>query len=186
MKNNKNNKFINRIIERKKYYSKKSQRAEILKRNVQFRNHFLETYAEIKNEKEFFSDLKALYEAEKTNKLPPYTGSEHFEKNYNKWSYFCRVWHISSYWDAKLDTLEFYIRNPVRIIYHERPDYPTKGYLSLEIDGWTTLDDIRTIWTKIEKYQSKYLQKKVERRSNFGRDLCWHDLFHEMAIISEN
>lgn len=174
-----NCKIRERIEESKKSYPKKVQKAEILKRNVSFRNHWLEAYSEVKNHDVFFANLKKLEESEKNNKLPDYIPLKTFPETYSKWSYFCFLWGIRAYWNGKPDTLEDYIKSPATILFCARPDFPNSGYISIEIDAWTTLNDIRLIWPEIEKYQKTYLKQKIELRTHFGRDLCWYDLYHK-------
>jgi hypothetical protein len=100
------------------------------------------------------------------------------QKYKNKWKQFCDRWHIKYEWNGKLRSLVKYLRNPVEI------SFDTKEFKSifwLHITRWTTLEDVRAIWGKVEKLQN-WLWGKGEGRTNFARDLCWYDLHKECGL----
>lgn len=45
----------------------------------------------------------------------------------------------------------------------------------MRINNWTTLRDLKGVWTQVEEFQNQ-IWKKQEKKTNFARDLLWHDL----------
>lgn len=100
------------------------------------------------------------------------------------WETFCERWQISAEWDGNLSSLRGSLKGPVEL---EIVEDKKKGVSSIiiKIDKWTILNDIREIWSEIEKYQNK-LWKKEEKRTNFARDLCWYDLSKVLGLKLSN
>jgi hypothetical protein len=160
------------IEKRNKEYNKKSQRAALLSRHKKF----CEELKQISNRlgKDFLEKTKDLERMMKKRIYPSYPRS-FWEKN-EEWSVFCDRWHIDPDWNGEIDSLEKYTGKPVEITIQPKFESSTKVFLLLKVDSWTTLDDIRQVWPKVEKYQKKYLYQKIEKKTTFGRDLCWYDL----------
>jgi len=97
-----------------------------------------------------------------------------------RWVTFCERWHILAEWDGKLNSLRGNLKGSVEL---EIVEDKKKGVsaIIIKIDNWTILNDIREIWNEIEKYQNK-LWKKEEKRTNFARDLSWHDLYKVVGL----
>ena len=167
-------KEIIELIEKcQKSYDKKSQRASLLIRNKKFRNELEKISAHLGEE--FLKTTEGVDSLIKNWKIPDLPKS--FWDRRQQWTQFCYRWHIDPDWNGKLDSLSENIASPVEIAIHPEPENALKAYISLKIDSWTTLNDIKQVWPIIEKYQKKYLSQKVEMKTNFGRDLCWYDLF---------
>lgn len=96
------------------------------------------------------------------------------------WQTFCERWHILAEWDGNLNSLRGNLKGPVEL---EIVKDKKKGVsaIIIKIDNWTILDDIREIWSEIEKYQNE-IWKKEEKRTNFARDLCWYDLSKRQGL----
>lgn len=97
-----------------------------------------------------------------------------FQSYKRQWNIFCKRWHIEDTWNSDIDTLTNYARENIEI-YKDWDPLLQKASLLISINEWTTLDDIKNKWAKIENYQYIYLGKK-EQRPNFARDLIWYDL----------
>lgn len=170
---------ILKILEQsKKDYDKKSQRAELLKKN----KIFLEELKKVKNQlcDNFFKKLEEMNQARKGGHFgehPLFSDKDFTDSWLHKWSPFCKYWDIDIYWTGKLESLEEFLWHRIRIIYFPRPKKAEKGYLAIDLDAETTLKDIRAIWSKIDEYQKEWLGRKVKKKTNFGRDLCWYDLY---------
>lgn len=57
-----------------------------------------------------------------------------------------------------------------------------RNYLSMNIDAYATIDDVKKIWGQIKKLQSKVFLYKSEAKSKFGRVLCWYDLRKDYGL----
>jgi len=173
------NKEILKLIENsKKEYDKISQRAELLTRNKSFKKELEEISSRLGED--FFKDLEKRIQKEKEKGLPDYIPKELFDLQ-EEWFSFCNRWHISHDWDRQINSLHKFIKKTVAIV--DDIDFETyEGRLYLRIDAWTTLEDIHAIWPKIEKAQKEYFILKAEKKVNFGRDLCWYDLYKEYKL----
>lgn len=103
-----------------------------------------------------------------------------FSNHLNKWMDFCDRWLINSDWDGKLESLYRFQRSLVEIYYNDsiRRSFEDKDkwIFLIRFNAWTTLEDIKNKWHTIEKIQKKILGKP-EQKANFGRDLCWYELY---------
>jgi len=172
-------KEIEKLLERsEKDYNKISQRAELLQRNKKF----LKKLNEVKDQlcDDFFKKLEIINRSQKKGdigKHPLYSDREFMKSWFGKWIRFCEYWDIDIHWDGQLESIVKCLWNRISVVYHPKPKKSEKGYLAIYIDAATTLEDIRSIWSKIEKYQKEWFGKKIEKKRNFGRDLCWYDLY---------
>lgn len=100
-----------------------------------------------------------------------------FDAFLHLWKGFCTKWHIHPDWDENLDSLGKFQQPLVEIItgHFLKLDNYTPLPIIIRIGPWTTLEDIREIWSKIERIQKTKFYKE-EKTSNFARDLCWFDL----------
>lgn len=192
--------IIKQIKDIKRTYTKKEQRAELLKRNPKFLNELKELNARIK-EKCGGLDIKTITSPGAFYKYPELTedalidndlgGAVHpFIYFHNKFMEFCQRWNLYLDWDGDINNLSISIfETPIVVFDHWAAGvsrinfsriirgFPSSFYLGLWLDAWTTLNDIKQIWPKIEKLQKRIFDYKAEKKSNtFGRDLAWHDL----------
>lgn len=171
-------KEILKLIEKSiKDYDKKSQRAELLERNEKFREELKEI--SIKLGKQFF---KWKREYEKLGKPENYFDKKHKIEDdhdfvrkklipHSKWLGFCDKWNIHEDWNGQINSLKDFIRKPrLEIFAH------AEGKLVIKIDAWTTLNDIREIWSEVETAQKRHFSTKVDKKANFSRDIVWYDL----------
>ena len=94
----------------------------------------------------------------------------------NKWEDFCERWDIKCKWNGDIQNLEKYLREPVEI-YRDNDLNILKFSYFIRINQWATIEDVRAKWSKVEKLQKEFWSRgKKEFRTNFGRDLIWHDL----------
>ncbi len=103
-----------------------------------------------------------------------------FQQYTFKWEDFCRRWDIGHRWDGKIDSLSIYLSDPAEIRYTWN-DETGRIWLEIRINEWTTLEDIRAKWKRIEELQNEFWGKR-EGRTNFNRDLCWYDLAKECKL----
>jgi len=178
--------IIDRIDKSKKRYSKREQRGELLIRNRQFREEFMK-----------FSDY--VHEAKKQTDSIKFLEASEFISG------FCDRWNISrecprsSRFILKLSSIPQFMKDPVllgfdpfsfikppesidfsRIERLPEDEYSASpGFIYLKIDAWTSLQDIKNIFGEVNKIQRAMFGYKAEEKPNFGRDLCWYDLYHE-------
>ncbi len=94
------------------------------------------------------------------------------------WERFCGKWNINPKWNANLRNFRKFQGPPVSM----GVDFPYSFLFPLsalpiiiQIGPWTTLEDIRKVWVKIERIQKRRFYKE-ESSANFTRDICWYDL----------
>jgi len=181
--------ILNRINESKREYDKKTQRAEMLIRNKQFIKELKETPADFVVD--FEDRLKFKTKKLSVDGVDLYINVESFSKFKN----FCLKWHIHSPWDGNIDTLSEFIKESPEIICEPvnyslvngdiyfpdkeivRPEgLESVNYLYIKVDAWTSLEEVKKIWPRVEKFQRTIFNYKAELKSNFSRDLCWYDL----------
>jgi len=184
-----NKEILKRIEESKKDYDKKTQRAQLLIRNKQFIKELKETPADFVVDSE--DRLKFKTKKIDLGGVDVYINVESFSKFKN----FCLRWHIHPTWDGNIDTLSEFIKDSPEIICEPvnyllvnghiyfpdkeivRPEGLERiNYLYIKVDAWTSLEDIKKIWPRIEEFQRTIFSYKAELKSNFSRDLCWYDL----------
>ncbi len=184
-----NKEILKRIEESKKDYGKKTQRAELLIRNKQFIKEYKETPTDLLVD--FKDRLKF-----KTMKISSDGVSLYIkEESLSKFNKFCLRWHIHIAWDGNIDTLSEFIKDSPEIICEPVNYYLVNGsiylpekeivrsegleginYLYIKVDAWTSLENIKEAWPRIEEFQRTIFSYKAELKSNFSRDLCWYDL----------
>ncbi|MFX1536939.1 MAG: hypothetical protein ACFFDI_22195 [Promethearchaeota archaeon] len=192
--------ILKRIEESKRKYTKKEQRAELLKRNEQFKKALKTAFVKFKNIKEIKNNTRKIYFRFENLEISIDQAHDELTKNnetIRKYMKFMRKWHISSNWDGEIDSLSKFIKDTPIIIYdalsaressvpsmkqEPLPDESEFDYLYLKIDAWTSLDDIKKIWPRIQDLQKKIFDFKAEQKSNFGRDLCWYDLKKQFKL----
>jgi len=186
--------ILKRIEESKRIYTKKEQRAELLKRNEQFKKALKTAFVKFKNIEEIDNNCRKIFSRFENLEISIDQAHEELTKNtetIEQYMKFLRKWHISSNWDGEINSLSKFIKDTPIIIYdafsacestiHLReqeplPDESEFDYLYLKIDAWTSLEDIKKIWPRIQDLQKKIFDFKAEQKTNFGRDLCWYDL----------
>jgi hypothetical protein len=195
----KDEEIAKRINDTKPVYSKKEQRAELLKRNPKFLIELEELNENIK-EKCGGLDIKTITTPGAFIKYPelleealvdndsggPVHPFIYFNHSFNE---FCQRWNLYIDWDGDINNLSASIFETPIIVYDHwaagtsginfsRIPRPQKSfYLGLSLDAWTSLSDIIKIWPKIEKLQKEIFDYKAEKKSDtFGRDLAWYDL----------
>ena len=97
-----------------------------------------------------------------------------------EWGYFCERWGIKSDWDGVETTLKDHLKFAVEVIYKPGED-DWHPQLLIKITEWTTINDVKSIWNKVETCQN-LMSKKLEKKTNFTRDLCWYDLNKELGL----
>ncbi len=163
-----------------KDYKKNAQRAEILLRNKLFSSELVDLKYQLGNE--FFLRQSEILGAESEDHRYLDNHTEPIVPLMQVWDLFCFRWRINNRWDGKPNTLKEFQKSRVRLMYQPDKRIMQKGYLSLHIDAWTTLDDIKTIWHEVEKNQKYWFDHKEFKKSNFGRDIWWYDLRHEQRL----
>ena len=73
-----------------------------------------------------------------------------------------------------------HLKFAVEVIYKPGED-DWHPQLLIKITEWTTMNDVKSIWNKVETCQN-LMSKKLEKKTNFTRDLCWHDLNKELGL----
>jgi hypothetical protein len=174
---------IKKVDERKKQilktnsksFDKRSQRAELLRRNRKFLKKLKETLEELGDG--FFTarnlDNEIAYEKYGYNVMDMIEVSA-------TWSCFCELWGIQEKWNGKIDTLSLFQISPV-VLYHPGERIEKITPILIGINEWTTIEDIRAVWEKVEKLQNDIWGKRTIR-ANFSRDLCWYDLNNECNL----
>lgn len=163
-----------------KKLDKKSQRAELYSRNNLFREELVRIRQQLG---EAFFDLKDQSQVPRKKKSAP--SDAEFKKHMKrqsqegKWSIFCTRWEISARWDGNLRTLYKYLVGPI-IIGPECHETGPARVIEIMVTNWATLEDLRDKWGEIEEYQ-RGTWGKIFDVSNFLRDLCWYDLYHDCA-----
>jgi len=100
------------------------------------------------------------------------------ERYSEKWMEFCSKWTIDLSWDGKLSSFSRFQGELVNIGWNYKDDdWP----IYIKIGAHTTLDDIKVRWHKVETMQ-RHIYERVQKSSNFGRDLCWFDLKKEYGL----
>lgn len=111
-----------------------------------------------------------------------------------EWMDFCHRWNINHEWQGELNSLHKFIKETPQIVCRSDDMLVAEKklkastiepinkelryrYLYLKLDAWTGLKDIKKIWPRIEKLQKVIFEYKAEEKANFGRDLCWFDLY---------
>lgn len=186
--------ILKRIKESKRIYTKKEQRAELLKRNEQFIKALKTVFVKFMNIKEVSNNCRKIFYRFENLEISIDQAHEELTRNtetVRQYMRFLRKWHISSNWDGEIDSLSKFIKDTPIIIYdalsacestipsrelEPLPDESEFNYLYLKIDAWTSLDDIKKIWPRIQDLKKKIFDFKAEQKSNFGRDLYWYDL----------
>jgi len=174
----KDKEIIKRIKVSEKKKSKEEQRALLIARLPQFRKEangiikvigkdFLRKYhITVRSWRECFK---------KDGCLPAYTPLSKKElKLWDKWGFFLNRWGVCSEM-YKDDSIRFFSRTPIAISY-KKPNPFNPGCINIRINNQTTLQHIKNIWPKIERFQKEYLSYKSEDKPTFSRDLCWYDL----------
>lgn len=184
----------------KRTYAKKEQRAELLKRNQKFLNELKELGERVK-EKCGGLDIKTITSPGAFYRYPELNedalidndagGPVHpFLYFHHRFMEFCQRWNLYLDWDGDIDNLSASIfETPIVVFDHwaagaSKINFsripqgtPQSFYLGLWLDAWTTLNDIKQIWPKIEKLQKRIFDYKAEKKADtFGRDLAWYDL----------
>lgn len=105
----------------------------------------------------------------------------------------CRKWGILANWDLTEKSLADYIDPSPPLIFHPSVSYPgmpgesihpadfpeyaeKAGYLYVEIQPWTTREDLVAAWDKIRKIRKTIFGSVDKDKRNFGDALCWYDL----------
>lgn len=88
------------------------------------------------------------------------------------WKAFCSSWHIDPEWDGNLDHLSRFQRPFIEISYDKND---ISRSISIRINSWTTLEDVRKKWHEVNKIQEENFHKEKES-FKFSRDLCWYNL----------
>jgi len=164
----------------KREYNKIQQRAELLKINKKF----ISELGAVKKVlgKDFFKLIKFLNSfalGNFNNDFNP-DNSKNYANDIAIWQKFCDRWHIKSHWNGLIDSLDKYIKEDP-VFYIEQEEECVGEPIPLEkiiivVDAWTMLKDIIKIWPKIEDLKKRVFFSKVQKKSNFGRDLCWYIL----------
>jgi len=162
----------------KKDYNKIQQRAELIKINKKF-------ISELRSIKKilggnFFKFLKFINSFALGNFDNNIPQNENYSDKLAIWQKFCDRWHIESIWEGQFDSLDEKIkREPLFYIEHEEEcigEPPPLEKIVLIIDAWTTQKDINKIWPRIEDLRKRLFLFNVQKKSNFGRNLCWYIL----------
>jgi hypothetical protein len=162
------NLILNRIKESNRSYSKAEQRAELLMRN-----------------EKFIAEWRFIEGPESENALVD-------------WGAFCARWGIRHTWNGWPPTLAAHIRTSPGLLYHplifgteqgikwdelvpfpdtgDRSPYNRPDYLLVQIDPWTSSDDVKKLWPRIEKLKKQIFGYSEKDKWNFGEALCWYDL----------
>lgn len=110
----------------------------------------------------------------------PMGSQQHLLFCLREWGSFCERWGIKSDWDGAKTTLKDHLKFAVEVIYKPGDD-GWHSQLLLKITEWTTMNDVKSIWNRVEAYQN-LMSKKLEKKTNFTRDLCWYDLNKELGL----
>jgi hypothetical protein len=98
------------------------------------------------------------------------------------WRRFCKRWHIKEGWDGGLSKIKRYQEPPTKILLKDQFEpIPPALPIVICVGPWTSRDDIKKIWPKIEKIQKTKFYKEG-RSSVFSRDLCWYDLNKDFKL----
>jgi hypothetical protein len=131
-------------------------------------------------------DLSSWFE----NKLVKKRERNYYPDDY-EWIIFCERWRIKFDWDSySMKTLKDNVFSSPRIISWNwktdrrvgllaSPSNPIDDLASgilIQIDPWTTKQDIEDLGSEIAKAKKKIFGYAEREARNFGRDLCWHDL----------
>jgi len=168
------------LKESRREFNKNDERVEVLKRNKKFMKERSIISKQLGSD--FFRESKRVFQYANSNLDWPSDTNKYWVEHYHRWRNFCDRWDIDSRWNGQRSTLKRFIKNPVEITFHKRPKSVSKGFLSIKIDARTILEDIRTIWPRIERYQKIWLSMKIEKKTNFGRDICWYDLHKKYKL----
>lgn len=88
------------------------------------------------------------------------------------WKAFCYGWHINPEWDGNFDHLSRFQRPFIEIGYDKSGKSQS---ISIRINSWTTLEDLRKKWHEVIKIQENIFHKEKESFI-FSRNLFWYDL----------
>jgi hypothetical protein len=163
--------ILARIKESRREYGRKEQRAELLIRNTQF-----------------MKDFRKLQEKREASDNLHESGEEIFELAFSR---FCEKWGVSRRWNMETGSLSKFIETKPGLLYNPIwaglpefdisevklfPDDQKPDYLYVKIDPWTTLEDMKVIWGRIEELKKAIFGYSDKEKWNFGQALCWYDL----------
>jgi len=188
--------ILKRIREIKSSYTIREQKAELLWRNKAFqadlkgmRLHFKMKTAKIELREKFLNKKKDETTDDERRRFAfmDLAGG-------NKWFYI--KWDIKLHWNGDRAFLPRAIHAGAGVFWHEKEDpreylWPlkmksnrllNKPGISIEIDPWTTRNQLLQFWPLIAKKQKELFGERFESKANFGRDLCWYDLKRGLGL----
>ena len=180
--------FLQKYSKQKNNFNTNVQRAELILRNKSFLKELeqikedlgIEEFLEVwkildsRNKKTALVEKKITKEDVRTlgeKKIPQILGKNSrkslklFKAFQLRWKSFCEKWNIRPNWDGNLKSLKSYLKVPIEL-YWVKDTGQKDSALLLRINNWTTQEDIKRIWPRIEEYQNR-LWKKEEKKARF-------------------